>query len=48
MQTLNVAGQHVILMVVAWFATQLIEMNQPVVAWPWRVCHRWASGHYEA
>ena len=48
MQTLNAAGPHVILMVVAWFATHSFEMNRPVVAWPWRGCHSWASRRYEA
>ena len=37
MQTLNAAGPHVIVMVVAWFATHSFEMNRPVVAWPSRV-----------
>ena len=48
MRTLNAASPHVILMVVAWFATHSFEMNRPVVAWPWRGCDSWASGRYEA
>ena len=48
MRTLNAAGPHVILMVVVWFVTHSFEMNRPVVAWPWRGYHSWASGHYEA
>ena len=48
MRTLNAADPHVILMVVVWFMTHSFEMNRPVVAWPWRGNHSWASRRYEA
>ena len=34
--------------VAAAFATHSFELNRLVVAWPWRGCHSWTPGCYEA